>query len=121
MLTGSFETLKEAGCIQCEHNSLRLSFRALMAATLRNPCTMDCPAFDDGKCNAYQLYNTDAKIQRAEDEKRERAKERAFRLARTPNNGTGKWAGMSIRKIAREEGISLKEARRRKAKGEYNS
>ena len=116
MLTNDFEALKAAGCIQCEYTDMRQMSHALMDATSRNPCML-CPAFDYGRCNAYRLHNTDATLQRAEDEKRKKAKERA----KTPHNGTGKWAGMTIRQIAKAEEISLKEARRRKAKGEYNS
>lgn len=121
MLIGNFEALKKAGCIQCEHDSLRLMFHALMAATFRHPCTIDCPAFKDGKCSAYQQFNTDAKLRRAEDEKRERAGARALEDATTPHHGTGKWAGMTIRQIAKAEGISLNEARRRKQQGKYVS
>lgn len=113
MLLASFDTLKEAGCIQCESEILRRMFHLLMAISKSDPCTK-CPAFHGGKCKVYQQYHSIAINQKSR-------KEKQLKKATVPNNGTGRWANMSMKQIAQTEGISLNEARRRKAAGAYSN
>lgn len=67
MLTGNFQQLHSAGCIQVGADvapDIRDAidrfgdlFYALMKATRSNPCN-GCPAYNGGKCEAYKRYNT---------------------------------------------------------------
>ena len=97
------------GCIQCESEGLRELWPLLVIGTLGDPCTTGCPAFKGGACLAYRKYSRTVF--------RGRANKAA---ATTPNNGSGEWAGLSMKQIAAKEGISLNEARKRKREGKYN-
>ena len=114
MLTNfDFDTLMAEGCIQCESEGLREWWPLLVIATQRDPCTTGCPAFKDGACLAYQKYSRTAICERND-------KVAALKVATTPNNGSGEWAGLSMKQIAAKEGISLNEARKRKREGKYD-
>lgn len=114
MLTNiDFDTLMAEGCIQCENEGLRELWPLLVIETQRDPCTTGCPAFKGGACLAYQKYSRMAIRERGN-------KAVTLKAATTPNNGSGEWAGLSMKQIAAKEGISLNEARKRKREGKYN-
>lgn len=112
--TIDYDVLKAGGCIQCEGNDQlgRDLWLGLIVSTNRDPCTTGCPAFKGGKCAMYREHSTVLAKEKA-------TKASEFKAATTPNNGSGEWVGMSMKKIAAKEGISLGEARRRKAEGQY--
>lgn len=113
MLTNiDFDTLMAEGCIQCEFEGLRKIWPHLVIETQRDPCTTGCPAFKGGACSAYQKYNRTVIHERVN-------KATTLKAATTPNNGSGEWAGLSMKQIAAKEGISLNEARKRKRGGKY--
>ncbi len=113
MLTNiDFDTLMAEGCIQCEFEGLRERWPLLVHETLGDPCTTGCPAFKGGACPAYQKYSRTAVRERVN-------KAATLKAATTPNNGSGEWAGLSMKQIAVKEGVSLNEARKRKREGKY--
>lgn len=129
-LDGGFEELHAAGCIQTGadvhsdvHDAMQavgVRFFALMAHTVRNPC-LGCPIANrrlPGKsgplsvaCTAFQRYHTSAQSVRSHTQA-------SIEEATTVGikNGSA-WKDVPIRKIAKTLGISLSEARRRKAEG----
>lgn len=118
-LDGTFEQLFEAGCIQTGCDTLenieaadkffRRYFQGIMTETKSNPCS-GCPAFNDGGCEAYQIYHTHAQ------EQRERiARQKKENATRPP--GTEKYPGLSVKQIAQQMGISISQVRRLKAQG----
>jgi len=108
------DVLQAGGCIQCESKGPKANdiWLALIVATNRDPCTTGCPAFKGGACAMYREHSTVLAHAKA-------TKAAEFKAATTPSNGSGEWAGLSMKKIAAKEGISLGEARRRKQRGQY--
>lgn len=118
ILTGTFEDLFNAGCIQTGGEDPELSFArardlfyqrfvALTLATHHNPCA-GCPEFNDGKCDAFQKFHTDKSFA-------EKAPVASKGRAATRPQGTDQYPGLSVSEIARKLGISKSEVRRRKA------
>lgn len=107
----NLDQLKQDGCQLVEPKEM---FKALMVATMGDPCTTGCTYFEGGKCPAYLKYHS------IEIDKRAQKKQDHVR-AHTDQSGLigGKWSGKTIRQIAEIEGISLSEARRRKQAGNY--
>jgi hypothetical protein len=103
-----FDVLQAAGCIQCAHGSMHELWVHLLAATELDPCTTGCAAFDGGACPCYRQYRATTPRQVG-----------SLLDATNPHNGTGEWAGLSMKQIAAKEGISLGEARKRKREGHY--
>jgi hypothetical protein len=112
-LNGSFEQLHKAACLQAELREQELFFYALMSATGNNVCD-GCPVWEErgSACRAFQAYHSgyvDPEL------------ERASRIdhATTPNNVpfNHRFAGLSVKQIATQLGISIGEVRRRKAAG----
>ena len=117
-LTGTFEQLHAAGCIQAggdyksvdeARSKLGRLFSLLIIETSNNPCD-GCPAFNDGACKAYKQYHAD------EIAKQQKAK--AEHMAAITPTGTSKYPGMSIKQIAAQLGISKNEVQRRRDRGE---
>lgn len=112
-LVGCFEELMRAGCIQAELPHMVPRFHVLMVATGKNPCN-GCPVWSEKgpACKAFQKYHT-AYSDAIEKHKRD------FKDATTPENvgSNHPLAGLSVRRIAENLGVSLSEVRRRKANG----
>ena len=112
-LTGSFQQLMEAGCLQAENRELEPLFYGLMIATSRNPCD-GCPIWNDKGpvCKAFQLYHTAYTHAVA-------VAEHAVEVATTPTNVPpgNPLFGLSVKQIAAKLEISIGEVRRRKAAG----
>jgi hypothetical protein len=112
-ISADFDQLKADGCIQAETDSLRDLFSMLMSMSGRNPCD-GCPVWGrkGPGCIAFQNHHS-AYIswKKAHDEE--------IRANGTPKNAPDdhKFAGMNMKQIAAELGISLGEARRRKMEG----
>ena len=113
LLKGTLEQLKEAGCIQTVDEKV---FKGLMKATVSNPCN-GCPVWAEGgpKCGAFQSYHTSW----ARHQEALKAKLVADKAAVTPHNAPEGhvFADMNMKQIAETLGVSLSEARRRKAAG----
>ena len=113
ILGHDFNLLKEAGCIQAENDSMREMFHMLMGATEHNPCN-GCPVWDrkGPDCKAFQKHHS-AYI----SWKHSHDAEIAEKI--TPCNAPDghRFASMNMKQIAKELGISLGEARRRKQAG----
>ena len=105
------DQLEEAGCQLAKPPEM---FKALMLATNGDPCTTGCAFFDGGKCSAYLKHHS-------VPEKLNHQKQVEHKRSHTDQSGLigGKWAGMSIKKIAQAERISINEAQRRKNAGAY--
>ena len=90
-------------------------YDAFVIATHGDLCTTGCPAFKGGKCEIYRKYHPKAQHKAAGD--------RLSTLAKQHDNNRGlvggKWFGMTVAQLARKDGISKNEARRRKAAGHY--
>lgn len=112
-LTGSFEDLQAAGCIQAEMESLRPIFVGLMDMTNCNPCN-GCPIWDQlgEDCKAFAKFHSYA------IESRYQAKVE-LEQATTPHNipSGHEFQGMSVKQIAAKLGVSIGEVRRRKLAG----
>ncbi len=112
-LSGTFEQLLKAGCIQAGDWYLEQLFYLLMAMTGRNPCG-GCPVWlDKGpKCPAFQQYHTAYHL--AEEKQQQVIKD-----ATTPNNVPSghEFFGLSVKQIAEKLGVSISEVRRRKVSG----
>lgn len=110
-LSSDFDGLQKAGCIQCEHDTLKPLFTALMAETNGNPCH-GCPKWDsDGpKCPAFQKYHS------AATSKASRSPGKPPATQPSVNNGQ-QYANKTVAQIAASLGISKSEVRRRKAAG----
>lgn len=102
-LIGTFGQLMVAGCIQAVYRGLERMFYGLMALTGRNPCN-GCPIWDNKGpgCRAFQLYHT-----------------AYVPAAVTPSNVPAEHplAGLSVKQLAAQLGVSISEVRRRKANG----
>ncbi len=112
-LDGTFDQLQAAGCIQCELEQLRVLFIGLQSATRGNVCD-GCPVWSQKgpACAAFSQYHSAARAVREDSE-------RSLIKATTPqtNSGNPELSCMSMKMIAEKLGISLSEARRRKAAG----
>jgi len=92
-------------------------FFPLYMLSYGNPCD-GCAYFKDGGCPAYKKHHEGARRKAAETEASTLAEHKRVYTDQSGLIG-GKWVGMTIRKIAEQEGISLGEARRRKTDGAY--
>lgn len=130
-LDASFEELHAAGCIQTGSDrydnaetalvSCGNVFYALMSLTARNPCN-GCPVAyrripnKSGPlsiaCSAFQKHHT------APQSVRTASQSQIEQATQAGNKNGDQWANVPIRKIAEQLGITLSEARRRKAAGE---
>jgi hypothetical protein len=112
-LSSDFDMLQADGCIQAEMKSLRAMFAMLMSLSGRNPCD-GCPVWDrqGPQCKAFQKHHS-AYI----SWKHSHDAEIAEKI--TPCNAPDghRFASMNMKQIAKELGISLGEARRRKQAG----
>lgn len=112
-LTGTFDQLMAAGCLQAEVPGLLMIFRLLMVETSANPCA-GCPVWNrkGPECGAFREYHSAY----AQSVKKQ---EQVIKDATTPNNVPAEHplAGLSIKKIAEKLGVSISEVRRRKANG----
>ena len=111
-LTGSFRELMDHGCIQAADVRLYPIFEGLMILTNNNPCA-GCPVWSNHgpECQAFQRYNTAFQA-------RLKQQAEALEQATTPHNiPSGPLAGLSVRQIAQQLGVSISEVRRRKAAG----
>ncbi len=102
LLTGGFDKLKNAGCIQCENDSLRPMFSGLMQLTGGDVCE-ECP-ITKGDCRAHQQYHTDA-LRASSDRLRHIL------------NATTPAGGETTKQVAARLGISKNEVRRRRTAG----
>ena len=116
VLSGSFEQLMEAGCIQAENREMVPLFYALMMATAANPCE-GCPVWGNKGpgCVAFRQYHS--AYQRAEEKQQQVARE--VKEATMPSNVPSGHPlfGLSVKQIALQLGVSIGEVRRRKANG----
>lgn len=112
-LSDSFFDLHAAGCIQTGadvHSDPKVAssrhggmFAAIYGLTHGNPCA-GCPAFNGGRCKAYQAHHEDARrVPIKVDPK-------------IPSNSDN-YPGMSVKQIAEKLGVSMSEVRRRKLTG----
>ena len=119
-LTGTFEQLFEAGCIQTGADVHQTSLAAaaagfpLILAAIQtssggNACD-GCPAYRGGQCKAFQQYHTSAIEARIASKMNLQNSTCAL--------GTKKYPGKSISQIAELLGVSKSEVRRRKLAGE---
>ena len=109
-LSGSFEELFAAGCIQTgadtadtleeAQGSFAGYFAGIMTATSHNPCD-GCPVFKGGSCSAYKQFHSEA---------RQAGVQRHAQIQAVP--------GKTVAQLAKELGISKNEVRRRKTRGE---
>ena len=113
LLKATFEQAQAAGCIQAIDQKV---FDGLMKVTCNNPCN-GCPQWADGgpKCGAFQQYH----LAWARHQEALKNKAEADKAAVTPHNAPAghPFAKMNMKQIAQELGVSLSEARRRRAAG----
>jgi len=110
-LGGSFWQLQDAGCIQCEVDSLMPIFQALKTAMMGNICD-GCPEMWNGpSCKAYKLYHSESINQQLQ-------RDRRIVSATGPCDKNGSdWESYSVAEIAAELGVSKNAVRKMKVAG----